>query len=262
LFPTQDPSSVKSLAVVREPVLAFISHEAPHDSVFVHGAGGNSLLWRRTLQHLSGGSRGCAVDLPGHPSGEITCRTVSDYAEALHNFIRDAHLEDPAVCGHSMGGATAIAFALRYPEDIGGLVLVSTGAKLGVDPKILEGLRDQPMRTIEDTITPWSFNSIDLELGREARAALSISNLPVFLNDYLACKGFDARADLQKIRAPTLVVCGDKDRMTPPKWSSYLKANIPDSELHFVQDSGHMVPLEKPEALGRLLQSFLSDLKR
>ncbi len=262
MFPAPNPISVKSRALVGRPVLAFISHEAPDDVVFIHGAGGNSLLWRRTLQYLSGGSRGFAVDLPGHPAGEITCRTMSDYSEAVHDFIKDAGLRGPAVCGHSMGGATAMTLALRYPEDIGGLVLVSTGAKLGVDPKILEGLRDQPMRTIEETITPWSFNSIDLDLGREARAALSISNLPVFLNDYLACQGFDARADLQKIGARTLVVCGDKDRMTPPKWSTYLKANIPNSELNVVQDSGHMLPLEKPEALGHLLQSFLAGLTR
>jgi pimeloyl-ACP methyl ester carboxylesterase len=118
------------------------------------------------------------------------------------------------------------------------------------------------MRTIEEVITPRSFNSIDLALGRQARAALSFSNLPVFLNDYLACQGFDARADLRRITARTLVVCGDQDRMTPQKWSDYLKANIPNSELHFVKGSGHMLPLEKPDALGQVVQSFLVALTR
>jgi pimeloyl-ACP methyl ester carboxylesterase len=228
----------------------------------VHGAGGNSLLWRRTLQGLSGKAKAAAIDLPGHPSGEITCKTVGDYSEALHQFIQDSRLERPAVCGHSMGGATVLTLALTHPDDIGGLILVSTGAKLGVAPEILEGLRTQPMRAIEDVVTPRSFNFVDLGLGREARAALSVSNLPVFLNDYLACQGFDVRADLQRIKARALVVCGDKDRMTPPKWSHYLKANIPDSELFFVKDSGHMLPLEKPEALAQVLQSFLKSFSR
>ncbi len=241
-------------------MLSYISHGAPGGAVFVHGAGGNSLLWRRTLGGLSGTAKAYAVDLPGHPSGEITCRTVPDYAEALHHFILEAELDRPAVCGHSMGGAVVLTLAITHPEDIGGLILVSTGAKLGVAPSILEGLRDQPMRAIEGVITPWSFNSIDLGLGREARAALSVSNLPVFLNDYLACQDFDVRSDLNLIASKTLVLCGDKDRMTPPKWSQYLNANIIGSELFMVKDSGHMLPLEKPDALSRLVQSFLSGL--
>jgi pimeloyl-ACP methyl ester carboxylesterase len=243
-------------------MLSFISHSAPHDAVFVHGAGGNSLLWRRMLEGLTGDSRALAVDLPGHPSGEISCRSVEDYAEALHRFLVESRLNRPVVGGHSMGGATVLTLALAHPDDIDGLVLVGTGAKLGVAPKILEGLRSEPMRTIENVITPWSFNSIGLALGREARDAMSVSNLPVFLNDYLACTTFDVRKDLQKISKRTLVVCGDKDRMTPPRFSDYLAANIKGSELHFIRDSGHMLPLERPEALASVVQAFLAGFTR
>jgi pimeloyl-ACP methyl ester carboxylesterase len=241
-------------------VLEHLSHDAPHDVVFVHGAGGNSLLWNRTLQYLSGGYRALAVNLPGHPSGEITCTSIGEYTEALHQFIQESGLRSPAVCGHSMGGAIVQTLAIRHPEDIGGLILVSTGAKLGVDRRLIEGLSDNPMRAIESIITPWSFNSIDLGMGREARTALSVSNLPVFLNDYLACQGFDVRTELARIATKTLIICGDKDRMTPPKWSHYLRANILDADLYFVKDSGHMLPLEKPEPLARILQGFLAGL--
>ncbi len=243
-------------------MLGFLSHEAPYDTIFVHGAGGNSLLWKRTLQGLSGPSRAFAVDLPGHPSGEITCRSVEDYSETLHSFIVEQSLKKPVLCGHSMGGAVVLALALSHPDAVGGLILVSTGAKLGVSKEILEGLNRQPMRAIENVITPWSFNSIDLGMGREARTALSISNLPVFLNDYLACEGFDVRKELPRVIARTLVVCGDKDRMTPPKWSHYLAANIPASDLVFIKDSGHMIPLEKPEAFSSVVQSFLAGFSR
>jgi pimeloyl-ACP methyl ester carboxylesterase len=243
-------------------VLNFISHGAPYDTVFVHGAGGNSLLWRRMLEGLSGSSRALAVDLPGHPSGEITCSSVGQYAEAVHQFLVDAHLDRPVLVGHSMGGATVLTLALTHPDSVGGLILVGTGAKLGVAPEIMEGLKSDPMRTIENIITPWSFYSINLSLARESRVALSVSNLPVFLNDYLACTTFDARKDLPRISARTLVVCGDKDRMTPPRFSHYLSANIPDSELRFIKDSGHMLPLEKPEALASLVQPFLTSFTR
>jgi len=258
LVPAPSYITIKSSREEVHPVLNFISHGAPHDALFVHGAGGNSLLWRPMLEELSGGSKALAVDLPGHPSGEITCRSVGEYAEAVHQFLVEAHLDRPVLGGHSMGGATALTLALTHPGDIGGLLLVGTGAKLGVAPEILEGLDNNPMRTIESIITPWSFNSIDLSLGRESRAALSVSNLPVFLNDYLACTRFDVRKELSTISARTMVVCGDKDRMTPPRFSHYLNANIPVSELRFVKDSGHMLPLEKPEALASIVQGFLA----
>jgi len=256
------PITVKSNEGGSHAVLSPVSHGAPCEAVFVHGAGENGLLWKRMLEGLSGGSRALAVDLPGHPKGEITCRSVGEYAEELHRFLTDSRLDRPVVGGHSMGGAIALTLALSHPDDISGLILVATGAKLGVAPEILEGLRREPLRTIEDIITPWSFNSIDLGLGREARAALSVSNLSVFLNDYVACTGFDVRADLVKISARTLVVCGDKDRMTPPKFAHYLAVNIRGSELRFIKDSGHMLPLEKPEALASVVQGFLAGFTR
>jgi len=243
-------------------MLDYVAGTAPYDIVLVHGAGGNNLLWTRTLRRISGRAGAFAVNLPGHPSGQITCRTVEEYSKVLGDFIDERGLSKPVVCGHSMGSAISLTLAIRHPEAIGGLILVGAGAKLGVTPAILEGLRGQTLKAIEEIITPMSFYAIDLGLGREARATLSVSNLPVFLNDYLACNGFDIRNELRKVTSRTLVVCGDKDRMTPPKWSHYLNTNILNSELYFVRDSGHMLPLEKPDPLARLIQSFLASLSR
>lgn len=243
-------------------MLEYYSSAAPYSSVFVHGAGGNGLLWKRTLRNLSGDASAVAVNLPGHPSGDITCTTVAQYSDALFGFMQEAGISRPVLVGHSMGTAVSLTLAATHPEALGGLVLVSGGAKLGVDPYILQSLRGDPLRAIEDVITPQSFYSVDLGLGREARAALSIPNLPVFLNDYLACAAFDARQDLEKIRARTLIVCGDMDRMTPPKWAHYLQSNMDDSELYFIKDAGHMLPIEKPDALGALLMSFLKGFSR
>jgi pimeloyl-ACP methyl ester carboxylesterase len=243
-------------------MLEALRHAAPFDSVFIHGAGETGHLWRGILDWLSGPRRAAAINLPGHPAGEITCRSVKEYAESVHRFISEEGMARPVVCGHSMGGAIALDLALNHPEEIGGLVLVGTGAKLGVLPEILEGLSDQPLKVIEKTITPMSFYDVNLDVAREARAALSLTNPSVFLNDYRACTGFDVMERLHQISARTLIICGENDRMTPPKWSHYLNANIPSSTLFFIRESGHMVPLEKPELCGKLIQDFLTELSR
>jgi pimeloyl-ACP methyl ester carboxylesterase len=253
---------IKSATSNRRNVLSSYTNAAPYPTVFVHGAGENNLLWKRTLQPLSGGSLAYAVNLPGHPSGEITCKSISEYSRALLEFIQQSGLRSPVVAGHSMGSAVAITLAIEHPELIGGLIIVSGGAKLGVDRTVLDGLRSEAMKTIENAVTPMSFYAVDLALGREARSALSTSNLPVFLNDYLACAAFDERQRLYKIRAKTLVVCGDADRMTPPKWAHYLQANIEGAELRFIRDAGHMLPIEKPAVLAGMIQAFLEGLSR
>lgn len=240
--------------------LAALRHPAPCDAVFVHGAGSNNLLWDEVLQLLSGTKDAFAVNLPGHPSGEVLCKTIDEYAEAVFGFLVERGLK-PAVCGHSMGGAVALTLTLNHPETVSGLILVGSGAKLGVLPEVISGLKEDPLDVIENTITPLSFHKLDLELGRRARAALSLSNPAVFLNDYLACAAFDVRERLKEVSVPTLIVCGEDDRMTPPKWSQYLHTNIKSSRPPFlVSETGHMLPIEKPTVLGRLIQDFLHNL--
>lgn len=237
-----------------------LSHPAPRDSVFIHGAGETGILWRRTLGSLYGTGTAIALNLPGHPTGDATSRSIEEYAAAAHEAMGALHR--PVICGHSMGGAIALTLALEHPAAIGGLILVGTGAKLGVIPEITDGLRDNPLRVIERTITPMSFYELNLAIGREARASLALSNPGIFLNDYLACTRFDLRDRLHEISARTLIVCGENDRMTPPRWSHHLSANIPSSTAFFIREAGHMLPLEKPAALGRLIQDFLSGLSR
>ena len=174
-----------------------VTHPAPSDAVFIHGAGGNHKLWSETLRFLSGDGTAFAVNLPGHPSGEISCRSVDEYAEAVFGFIAERGFR-PAVCGTSMGGAIALTLALHHPESISALILMGTGAKLGVMPEVLLGLEEEPLRTIEKTITPLSFHSLNLDVARRAREALSLSNPRVFLNDYLACAVFDVRESLSR----------------------------------------------------------------
>jgi pimeloyl-ACP methyl ester carboxylesterase len=238
--------------------LDFLSHESPRDIVFIHGAGESYLLWEPLLRSLAGEQKAYAVNLPGHPTGEITCRSIQEYAEAVHAFIRDGDIRKPVVSGHSMGGAIALTLVLEHKDDVSKLVLFDTGAELGVLPEILLGLVGAPLNIIERVITPKSFYKLDPELARVARRGLSLSNPAVFRNDYNACNEFDVRQRLSEISVETLIVCGENDELTPPKWSHYLNSKILNSILFFVRGAGHMAPIEKPDTCARLVSDFLS----
>ena len=78
----------------------------------------------------------------------------------------------------------------------------------------------------------------------------------------LACDAFDRRADVSRIALPTLILCGDADRMTPVKFSQFLQKQIAGSQFIVVPGAGHMVMLEQPATAAEAVAYFLTSLAR
>jgi pimeloyl-ACP methyl ester carboxylesterase len=226
--------------------------------VLVHGAGENHLVWPAQLRRMEGVTVH-ALDLPGHgKSGGRGRASVGEYVEVVRGFLDALGVERAVVAGHSMGGAIAQQFALSYPTRTAGLILVATGAKLRVLPQILNGILAETEATL-DLVTrySWGPNAPEhlVKLGREQLASV----LPgVTANDYAACDVFDVRERLGQIAAPTLVVGGTADQMTPLKYAEFLAARIPGASLAKIEGAGHMVMLEQPEQVAQRVNEFLA----
>jgi pimeloyl-ACP methyl ester carboxylesterase len=145
-----------------------------------------------------------------------------------------------------MGGAVALELALHHPEMLAGLVLVATGAKLPVAPELLDTIRDDYESAVQ-LMAGWAqgtgsdptLTRIYLQRLRELRPHL-------FYRDCEACNAWDRTADLGTIRLPTLVICGDGDRVTPLQYSLYLQQGIRQAQLVIVPGAGHLVMLDQP----------------
>ncbi|HPZ65628.1 MAG TPA: alpha/beta hydrolase, partial [Bacillota bacterium] len=81
----------------------------------------------------------------------------------------------------------------------------------------------------------------------------------VYAADFTACDRFDRLDRLPEIEAPTLIICGTEDRLTPVKYSRYLHQTIPRSQLVELEGAGHMVMLEAPEQVNRAIAVFLQE---
>jgi pimeloyl-ACP methyl ester carboxylesterase len=226
--------------------------------LFIHGAGGTHRHWGHQLQGLKGVNR-YAVDLPGHGGSAGGGQTsIAGYAQVIVEVLDALRLDRATLVGHSMGGAISQYLALEHRQRVEGLVLVDTGARLRVLPSFLEGLLEDFPSTVE-MMLGWAYSSDcppDLrQLGRNEW----LENEPsVVHGDFAACDNFDVMGRLDRIGCPTLVLCGEDDRLTPPKYAHFLQGNIPGASLTVIPHAGHMVMLEQPELVNQAIEEFLA----
>lgn len=244
-------------------------HHHPQDTaprrpplILIHGAGGSFLSWHPFQRRLAGETV-YTLDLPGHgESGGRGRQSVEAYAADVGAFIEENQIPKPVIAGHSMGSAIAITLALNAPERFSGLALLGAGAKLRVSPSILEKAGNP--QTFAEAVRLVNENSFSVHAPKDL-LRLSTENMlkirpPTFLGDFLACNSFDVTTRLPSIQLPTLIVCGELDGMTPPKFSQSLSEKIPNAQLHWIEKAGHMLALEQPEPVARLLKDFLDGL--
>lgn len=223
--------------------------------VFIHGAGGSSRTWQLQKRDFTN-YQVEMVDLPGHGGKTGEGRdNIRDYAEEVRALIEG--LEDVVLVGHSMGGAIAMTYALTYP--LKACVLAGTGARLRVLPAILEQVRENYEPTI-DLILEHAVYHKTGEIMNHSKEEMLKTPPEITYRDFLACNKFDVMGEIEKLNIPTLVVCGDQDMMTPPKYSEYLAAKIPKSTLRIIKDCGHMLMLERPQEFNETIKEFLKGL--
>ena len=158
-----------------------------------------------------------------------------------------------------MGGAITLEYALSFPNDLVGIVLISTGARLRVQPAILDGLRTDYAATVD--------RIVHLSLAREAnprlaRRLIDTMDVPpeVTAGDFEASNAFDVMNRLDGIHLPALIVAGREDQLTPPRYAEYLHAHLPRSRLAWIEGAGHAVHLERPREVNQAIRQFLDDL--
>jgi pimeloyl-ACP methyl ester carboxylesterase len=226
--------------------------------VFLHGSGDNKHIWR--LQ------AGQALDLPGHGERADTLPAniqVQDYAQAVYQIVKDElQVERPIIVGHSLGGAIALMMALEYKDELGGLILIGTGARLRVHPTLLTEALEFPDKAqrhlVEAAVLPEHIPTLAATILEEQ----GTPKAGMLYRDLQACDRFDITARLHEITVPTLILCGHEDKLTPPKYSQFLAEQRTGgkqrTELHVIPDAGHYVMREQAARVNRAIADWLT----
>ena len=229
--------------------------------VFVHGSGGDHLLWNYQRRFFENSHNVVAVDLPGHgEAGSDGEDSIGAYAGHLLNLVRALPGDVYCLIGHSLGGAIIQEFTLLHPQYVEALVLVGTGARLRVLPEILEGIQQKFEETVR-SICDYAFSKkASRDMIEKGIETMLQSKPAVLYGDFAACNRFDTMDRVGAIRVPTLVVCGGDDMLTPPKYSQFLAEKITGARLEIIDGAGHMVMIEKPGELNSSVIEFLQSL--
>jgi pimeloyl-ACP methyl ester carboxylesterase len=255
--------------------LYFEVHGKGPSLILVMGIGYDSTLW--TLAQVPALSRSFQVVIfdnrdAGRSSKATGGYTIADMADDVAGLMDSLDIRRAHVLGLSMGGMIAQELALRHAERLDRLVLSGCGAA--------------PARAVFDPIRSWNWTKAHDEIGeaftcqqftwlfsnaflrneeavQRTVAMLSSNPNPVGPDAYdrqaQAYVQHDALDRLGRIEAPTLVVVGEQDLLTPPWVCLEVARKIPGARFEIIKGSGssHVMPIERPDDFNELVTSFL-----
>lgn len=235
--------------------------EGARTLILLHGAGHDHSVWQHQARALAeAGLNVLAPDLPGHgrsggsPLSSIAA--LADWVEALADALG---LQQIVLAGHSMGALVALETASRLGPRVTALALLGCALPMPVAPVLLEAaLKDRPHA--HAMINQWSFAprrrltaspipGFDLV---NANLRLMERQAPGVLHaDLRACDSYlDGPAAARRIACPTLLLCGERDQMTPGPASQALRealASVPGgARMMLLSGAGHAMMSEAP----------------
>jgi len=234
------------------------------DVVLLHGWGCSLDIWKGVISGLESRFRVWAIDFPGFGRSPApqSVWDVETYTRSFEEFVRAAGIDDPVLIGHSFGGRIAIRYASRNP--VSKMVLVDAA---GIKPRRSAGyyFKVYSFKLLKKVLPPM-LGSERAEKIIERRRAKNGSS------DYKALSGTmrgtfirvvneDLRKFLPLIKAPTLLVWGDKDTATPLRDARIMEKRIPDAGLVIFKGAGHFSFLERAAEFSIVIDNFLRNDK-
>lgn len=213
----------------------------------------------------------CLVpDLSGFGASEpAAVNRMSSFARDAVALLDHLGIERAVLMGLSMGGYAALAFAEAFSERLRGLILADTRA--GADSP---EARERRLAGAQEVLEKGSGFLPDALVPKLLGATTRASNpgLVEQVRQWVAeappagvaaaQRGMAMRPDrtsvIPRIAAPTLVIVGEEDELTPPAESRIMASAIPGAELAVVPGAGHLSNLEQPEAFNRVVSGFLA----
>jgi len=252
--------------------LHYIVQGVSRPVVFIHGNPGSAPDWMAEFTPLASRHKVIAFDRPGHGRSERPKHgeaTVEVQAQLLHDALVQLHVERPILVGHSWGATLALVYAINYPNEVSGVVVVAPAAYESHEGSFLTGLPTVPVigDAANYVLTPLLGPSVvrgelkkafspDPVPKNYVKAVLSEWTKPSKVRAYAqdedfydpAIKKYSPR--YAEITVPVSIVTGDSDLIVSEKDNAgRLHETLPKSRLIVLPKTGHQIPFTHPQSV-------------
>jgi pimeloyl-ACP methyl ester carboxylesterase len=232
--------------------------------VLIHGFGLNRGIWRVMVENYLADYRVILPDVRGHgesdaPEGAYSMAVLADDLAGLLDHL---DVDKAVVCGHSMGGYIALAFAAQYPERLAGLGLITSRAEADSAEKkegrlgLVEAVQKQGSTALAEILAPRL--SHDPAVVKAAYDLIAATPPAGIIGAALGMAERPNRTALfDRLEVPTLVVAGVEDQIVPLDDARQLANGLEKGMLVEIPGTGHAAMLEQPQRLANALVDFL-----
>jgi 2-hydroxy-6-oxonona-2,4-dienedioate hydrolase len=248
--------------------------------IMVHGSGAGASGWanfhRNVDDFVNAGYRVILMDCPGFGKSDPLVTAEPRFvinARAIKALMDGLDIDKAHLVGNSMGGGSALGFAVASPERLGKMILMGSGGVGRTSlftPLPMEGIkllfgvyREPTLENLKKMLDVFVYDSSALTEELINLRLQSILAKPEHLKNFLKSVDLskfqmgDFTDNLPNIKAKTLITWGRDDRFVPIDWSLKLLNGIPDSRLHVFSRCGHWAQWEHADEFNRLVIDFL-----
>jgi len=242
--------------------------------VLLHAFPLSADMWRPQLERIPDGWRFIAPDLLGFgPVQDLSSSsggriTMEDYARGVGDFLDGLEIDTAIIGGLSMGGYVTFAMFRLAPERFTGAILADTRAEADTAEgragraKMRDVLAERGAAAIADQMVPKLLSEgarrDQPDLVAWVRRTIEAQPAAALEGALAAMMGRpDSRADLRRMKVPTLVIVGEADEITPPEVATEMQQRLTRAQLVTIPGAGHLSNLEAPDAFSRALDDFL-----
>ncbi len=241
--------------------------------IFIHGFPYDHTMWNSQVEALKEKYFCVSYDIRGlgeSPAGDGQF-TMESFVDDLEEIIKKKNLNKPVICGLSMGGYITLRALERMQDKFSAAILCDTRSEAdnnegklkraaGIKRINTEGLAP----FAKDFITNCFAEDFRQNKNDELDSIINKSSAfnPVGVKGCLLAmlSRTDTTQSLSQIKIPTLLICGEKDALTPPSVMKEMFHKIPNAEFVEIKNAGHMTPIENPDEVNKAIINFLNKL--
>ncbi|WMJ73012.1 alpha/beta hydrolase [Cytophagaceae bacterium ABcell3] len=250
--------------------------------IFIHGAFVDSSMWDRQVSYFSKNYKVITYDLRGHgkTQGKAGEYSFDAYVQDLDSLIdKTCAGQKPVICGLSLGGMIAQAYAARYSDKISGLIVADSAVTLTLTwwDRIMKLLFPEWVMVLSLRMTGVkSFSRLSFFLGKITRGRkwlgkehtykyinkqMLMQEKEAWINTYRVIYAF-RKQKLFNISVPTLVIIGEYEPASLYKHAEVLKREIKDCQVQVIYDSGHIPCLDQPDHFNKVVEIFCEKIHK